>query len=35
MICRPPKDFMGIENKKSSENSELSNLVHRPGFEPT
>lgn len=34
LLCRPPKDFKEIENKKSSENSELSNLVPRTGFEP-
>jgi site-specific DNA recombinase len=34
LICRPGKDFKGKANKKSSENSELSNLVPRTGFEP-
>ena len=34
LICRAPKDFKEIENKKSSEFSELSNLVPRTGIEP-
>ena len=34
LICRPGKDYKGRGNKKSSENSELSNLVPRTGFEP-
>ena len=34
LICRAPKDFKEIENKKSSEFSELSNLVPGTGFEP-
>jgi site-specific DNA recombinase len=33
LICRPPKDFKENVNKKSSENSELSNLVPGTGFE--
>lgn len=34
LICRPAKDFKGNRNEKSSENSELSNLVPGTGFEP-
>ncbi len=34
LICRPGKDFKGSKNKKSSENSELSNLVPGTGIEP-
>jgi site-specific DNA recombinase len=34
LICRPSKDYKGTENKESSENSELSNLVPGTGFEP-
>lgn len=34
LICKPPKGFRGNENKKSSEFSELSNLVPGTGFEP-
>lgn len=34
LICRRGKDCGGKDNKKSSENSELSNLVHKTGFEP-
>lgn len=34
LICRPDKDYKGRGNKKSSENSELSNVVPRTGFEP-
>ena len=34
LICRPPKDLRGNENKESSENSELSNQVPGTGIEP-
>lgn len=34
LICRPGKGFNGSRNKKSSENSELSNVVPRTGIEP-
>ena len=33
-ICRPGKGFSGPENKESSENSELSNVVPGTGIEP-
>ncbi|RYZ27118.1 MAG: recombinase family protein, partial [Chitinophagaceae bacterium] len=33
LICRPGKNYKGRGNKKSSENSELSNLVPRTEFE--
>jgi hypothetical protein len=32
LICRPGKDFKGSRNKKSSENSELSNVVPGTGL---
>jgi site-specific DNA recombinase len=34
LICRPDKHLQGKGNKKSSENSELSNVVPRTGIEP-
>ena len=34
LICRPSKDYKGSGNKESSENSELSNVVPKTGFEP-
>jgi site-specific DNA recombinase len=34
LICRPSKGLRAAENKESSENSELSNVVPRTGFEP-
>ena len=34
LICRPSKDYKRGRKKKSSENSELSNLVPRTGIEP-
>ncbi len=34
LICRPDKDYKDRGNKKSSENSELSNVVPGTGFEP-
>ena len=34
LICRPSKGLRGAENKESSDNSELSNVVPRTGFEP-
>lgn len=34
LICRPVNNYRGNENKESSENSELSNVVPRTGIEP-